>query len=71
MGNAFATVCLLIAMVMIPDGTISFVINEGIPVGEFRMFGALLMAVILIRHIEPLREYYATKNVSKETLHQG
>jgi len=39
------------------EGLLRMVVSASIPAPEFRVFGALVMALVLVKLVEPVREY--------------
>lgn len=57
MGNALASVIMLLLMVLLPEDMFRELTTAGIPVSEFRYYGVVLMIIITIRHIKPVVEF--------------
>ena len=55
--NAVASALVLVACLVVPDTYMSSIVQGSDPTGWVRLFGVVLMTVILIRHIQPLKEY--------------
>lgn len=56
-GNTVASVAELIAILVVPDSVLSLALPFSITTGEFRLFALLLFILILIKHVDPIREY--------------
>ena len=59
-GNAVGSLLTLIVILVLPSSWLMLVVY-GTSTTDFRIFGALLLGIILMRLIEPVREYFATK----------
>lgn len=57
MGNAIASVVEMIGVLVVPAGVLSVLVGFSSAPVEFRIFGFALFAVILAKHIGPVREY--------------
>ncbi|RPH34648.1 glycerol-3-phosphate acyltransferase [bacterium] len=57
-GNAIATLLLFVAMLAVPSWVLERLVAEGGPVGDLRFSMALMFFIILIKHIEPVREFF-------------
>jgi len=55
--NAAASVLVLVACLVVPDTYVSAIAAGSDGTGWARLFGAVLMTVILIKHVQPLKEY--------------
>lgn len=62
-GNAIATLSILAATLFTPEAWLMRVIPNGASAGAFRMFALILVVVILLKLIEPVREYFTTARV--------
>ena len=62
-GNAIASLSVLAAALLTPDAWLIKVIPDGATVGAFRMFTAILVFVILLKLIEPVREYFTASRL--------
>ena len=62
-GNAIASLSVLAAALLTPDSWLIKVIPDGATVGAFRMFTAILVFVILLKLIEPVREYFTASRL--------
>ncbi len=58
-GNTLASVTELIAILLAPDNVLTMGLPLSIATGEFRLFALFLFILILIKHVDPLREYVA------------
>ena len=56
-GNVIATVLLLLVVWILPDTFLQAVMQVPVPLDTFRVFCALLLVPILIKHREPAREF--------------
>lgn len=57
-GNAFASVGEMIGILATPNAVLTWLFSTPIDPGEFRVFAVLLFTIILIKHIDPLKEYF-------------
>ncbi len=62
-GNAIATLSVLAATFLIPQSWLMKVIPENASVEAFRIFMVALVFVILLKLIEPVREYFTTSRL--------
>lgn len=58
-GNTLASVTELIAILVAPGNVLSMGLPLSIATGEFKLFALFLFILILIKHVDPLREYVA------------
>ena len=63
MGNAFASLMLAVASLALPDKVIGFLVPVTIPLASFRLFVVVLMALVLVKHIEPVQKYFKEKQL--------
>ncbi len=56
-GNIVATLLLLVIIWMLPDNFLTSILQIDAPMTGFRVFGSIFLAVILVRHVDPLKEY--------------
>jgi glycerol-3-phosphate acyltransferase PlsY len=59
--NMIATVLLLVVVWILPDALLQSVVQTPASAGAFRLFCTLLLVPIVIRHVEPVREYFGKK----------
>ena len=55
--NAAASVLEMLGILLVPAGILALAAGSSIEPAEFRAFGLSLFIVILIKHIEPVREF--------------
>jgi glycerol-3-phosphate acyltransferase PlsY len=55
--NALASAVLLLLFLLLPESIVTSVVPGSERIVWIRLFGILLMTIILIKHIEPLKEY--------------
>jgi len=55
--NAAATFLLLLLVELVPEGALGKLLSANIQVGEFRLFIAFAMLIILVKHLEPVGAY--------------
>ena len=58
LGNVFATAVLFVSLFLVPDDIVRSVAPKEATIWSFRLFGSLLLFIILIKHIDPLREHF-------------
>ena len=64
--NAFASsTTLLGAGFLIPEKLVQMSIPNSVPVASFRYFVVALMAIVLIRHVEPVREFLKIRKLNR------
>ena len=64
--NALASVVELIGILVAPGYLLSLITGTSIETGEFRIFGLALFIVILIKHVEPVREFFVNSRVRNQ-----
>jgi hypothetical protein len=67
LGNALASVVLGLAVMITPDAILRMFLSASVPVSSFRVFCVILMALVLVRHIEPVREHFREKGLENST----
>ena len=55
--NAAASVVLMLALWVLPDPIVGTFLPSGATLSGFQWFGTALLAVILVRHVEPVRTF--------------
>lgn len=63
MGNAIATLSILAITLLTPESWLKKVISDDASVDAFRIFIAVLVLVILLKLIEPVREYFTASRL--------
>jgi acyl phosphate:glycerol-3-phosphate acyltransferase len=74
LGNAFALLVLLLLILLLPLEQMQPFLSAWVPAGAFRYFGAVLLGIILMRHVEPVRVYIEEKrfhDTGKEGISDG
>jgi glycerol-3-phosphate acyltransferase PlsY len=56
-GNTVASVLTVLAVLVAPESVLAVLFTVDAASSDLRIFTAALMAVVLVRHIEPVREY--------------
>jgi glycerol-3-phosphate acyltransferase PlsY len=56
-GNIVANLLLLTIIWVLPDSFLGSILQVEAPITGFRVFASIFLAVILIRHVDPLKEY--------------
>ena len=64
--NALASVVELIGILVAPGYLVSLITGGSINTVEFRIFGLALFIVILIKHVEPVREFIVNSRVRNQ-----
>lgn len=59
-GNAVGSLLTFAAVLVLPQSFLALIIRSDAAITDFRIFGALLLCIILIRLVEPVREYLKT-----------
>ena len=59
-GNTIASAAELVGVLVVPAGVLSLLLDPSIAVAEFRLYAAAVFIVILIKHITPMREFFAS-----------
>ncbi len=59
-GNAIGSLLTFLAVLVLPESFLALIIRSDATIADFRIFGALLLCIILIRLVEPVREYLKT-----------
>lgn len=62
-GNVFATLITLLLILVVPETILSQIISLDAVIDEFRFFGIILFSVVLVKHIEPVREFIGQKKL--------
>lgn len=66
LGNVLATIGLLIAIVLVPDQVLTTQIGPEVSIPGFKVFGVVLLTVLLTKHIDPVKDYlHERKNLSR------
>jgi hypothetical protein len=63
-GNTIASVAEMMGVLVAPGGLLSVLVGSAIAPIEFRIFAFALFAVILVKHIKPVREYIRKSGAS-------
>lgn len=58
-GNTIACVAELVAILVVPDAVLRSALPSSIVLSEFKLFALVLFILILVKHVDPLREYIA------------
>jgi glycerol-3-phosphate acyltransferase PlsY len=64
-GNGVACVLTLVLVVVSPTATLARFIPAESSTGEFRAFIIVLLSVLLLRHVEPLREFMKKRKINE------
>jgi len=62
-GNAMATLLLIIAALALPPSVIERVVPQAGATGDARLFMAMVFVFILLKHIDPVREFVQSKRM--------
>lgn len=65
-GNTIASAAELLGVMVVPAGALKMLVGPSIEVAEFRVFAAAVFVVILIKHVDPMREYFAAAAVREK-----
>lgn len=65
LGNTVATLSLVVAVLIVPDGQLVKVLSASADPAYFRVFVLVLAMIILSRLIQPVREYFAQRRVQR------
>ncbi len=65
-GNIIATLILLVFVLALPANMLRTIIPVDAAIAHFKYFTALLVGLVLIKHIEPLQEYVKERKLKKE-----
>ena len=64
--NALASVVEMVGILVAPGGLLRPMVGSSIETGEFRIFLFALFIVILIKHVEPVREFFVKSGVRNQ-----
>ena len=67
LGNALASLGIGLAVMITPDTIVRMFLSTSIPASAFRVFCVVLMALILAKHIEPVKEHFREKQLKNST----
>lgn len=66
-GNVIATAALLIFIAATPAHVLALLVAAHVPLVPFRYLAILMLAAILSKHVEPVREHFLERKVLKRT----
>jgi glycerol-3-phosphate acyltransferase PlsY len=61
-GNVFASLITLLLIFLAPGTILGRMVSSEVVIDEFRFFLVMLFSIILVRHIEPVREFIVKRN---------
>jgi acyl phosphate:glycerol-3-phosphate acyltransferase len=56
-GNVLASLIALLFIVVAPGSILDQMLSSEVVIGQFRIFGAILLSIVLVKHIEPVRDF--------------
>ena len=62
-GNVFASLITLLFMLVVPGSIVGQMVSFEVVIDEFRFFGVILFSIILVKHIEPVREFIGQRKI--------
>ena len=65
-GNTIASAAELVGILVVPGSVISKTLPAAIEAGEFKLFALLLFIVILIKHMDPVREFITARKIRRQ-----
>jgi glycerol-3-phosphate acyltransferase PlsY len=56
-GNVLASLIALLFIVVAPASILDQMLSSEVVIDQFRVFGAILLSIVLVKHIEPVRDF--------------
>ena len=68
MGNVFASLIALLFIVVAPVSILDQMVSPEVVIDQFRVFGVILLSIVLVKHIEPVRDFIEQRRLGKQEL---